>query len=93
MLKNKREAKVQHYLTGKLNRLEQERKEIHELEKHIDTLKDDLTRMDALIRSDYEAYATKRLEDLKSGFLNWINILIESEQKACSLTLFNNINN
>lgn len=82
LLKQKREAKVQHYLFGKASRVEQVKKEVNELEKYIGTLKDDLARMDALIRSDYEAFAKKRLEDLKAGAVNWLSIMAECEQKV-----------
>jgi hypothetical protein len=81
LLKTKREAKVQSYLFGKINRAEQSKKEINEIEKHISTLKEKLAVTDAMIRADYEVFTNKRLQDLKAGMLNWLKMMAECEQK------------
>lgn len=68
-------------MIGKTSNLEQEKKEINELKKHVGTLREDLARMDELIRSDYGTFVKERFEDLKEGFLNWLKMLVECEQK------------
>lgn len=69
-------------MLGRLSRTQQTKKKINEAENYISVLKEKLAVTDELLRTDYEEFTKKRSEDLKDGIINWIQMMIECEQKT-----------
>lgn len=84
-LTRKREAKTRMDLAGKSDKAAQYNEEVKEAENKADQLEKEFLTMSKTIREEYDRSCKQRREDTKLAIVDYLESLIESEQRVSLL--------